>query len=86
MRKTITLGAALVTLAVAGCRGQEPARSPSPATDLEGVADRTSEGLEKNGSTINTSGESTGEKAIDNREEHPMPPEKPQPPPPEPKP
>jgi hypothetical protein len=79
MHTTITLGAALVALAVTGCLGQEPARSPKPAGDLEGVADKTSEGLEQNGSTINTSGESTGEKAMENREERPPPTEKPRP-------
>jgi hypothetical protein len=86
MRKTILLGAALMAFAMAGCHMQEPARSPSPAGDLEGVGDKATQGLDKNGSTIDTSGDAPGEKAIDTREEHPAPADKPQPPPPEPKP
>jgi hypothetical protein len=87
MRKTITLGAAAVALAVlaAGCHDPEPARSPA---DLGGIADKTSQGLDKSGSTINSSGVTNGEKQLEQREEHPAPAETqaPAPPPPEPKP
>jgi hypothetical protein len=88
MNKSIILGAALVAIAVAGCHGEEPARSPTPTADLEGIADKPAQGLEKNGSTINASGETSGDKAVESREEHPAPADKPQPepPPPEPKP
>ena len=88
MRNKIICGAvALAISALVGCRSQEPARSPSG--DLEGVADKTTDGLDKNGSTINASGESVGDKAGEMREQPPPPAEKPQPPqppPPEPKP
>ena len=84
MSKMTMLGPAIVVIAVAGCHQEEPARSPNPAADLEGVADTTSEGLEKNGSTINASGDTAGEKAMDARELNPAPADKAQPEPPPP--
>ncbi len=89
MSKKIILGAALAAFAIAGCNQQEPARSPNPAADLEGVGDKASQGLEKNGSSVDSGGDTPAEKAIDTREQRPAPADKPQPeppPPPEPKP